>query len=196
MPLSKIQTDILGLLASQRDPESYVAEATPLNRNAPRYSADIDIFHDREERVASAAMKDTATLEGAGYQVKWLRQLPVVYAAAVTRHDGATRLEWLADSDFRFFPTIPDATLGCAEPWTTPKHLPPGCQPAKWDCCICGAAKWYSPTPTGWRTIKRMRGGDAASGRVIPRSPPPCSSARPRKKPTEWTNKATGVLKR
>ena len=93
MPLSKIQIDILGLLASQRDPESYVAGATPLNRNAPRYSADIDIFHDREERVASAAMKDAATLEGAGYQVKWLRPLPVVYAAEVTRHDGATRLE-------------------------------------------------------------------------------------------------------
>ena len=51
VPLSRIQIDILGLLASQRDPESYVAGATPLNRNAPRYSADIDIFHDREERV-------------------------------------------------------------------------------------------------------------------------------------------------
>lgn len=31
MPLSKIQTDILRLLASQRDPESYVAGATPLS---------------------------------------------------------------------------------------------------------------------------------------------------------------------
>ena len=93
MPLSKIQIDILGLLASQRDPESYVAGATPLNRNAPRFSADIDIFHDREERVAGAAMKDAATLEDAGYQVSWLRQLPAVYAAEVTRYDGATRLE-------------------------------------------------------------------------------------------------------
>ena len=42
MPLSRIQIDILGLLASQRDPESY---------------------------VAGAAMKDAATLEDAGYQV-------------------------------------------------------------------------------------------------------------------------------
>ncbi len=38
MPLSKIQIDILRLLASHRDPESYVAGATPLNRDAPRYS--------------------------------------------------------------------------------------------------------------------------------------------------------------
>jgi hypothetical protein len=33
MPLSKIQTDVLRLLASHRDPESYVAGATPLNRD-------------------------------------------------------------------------------------------------------------------------------------------------------------------
>jgi len=31
-----------------RDPESYIAGASPLNRNAPRYSRDIDVFHDRE----------------------------------------------------------------------------------------------------------------------------------------------------
>ena len=66
VPLSKIQIDILGLLVSQRDPESY---------------------------LAGAAMKDGATLEDAGYQVSWLRQLPAVYAAEVTRYDGATRLE-------------------------------------------------------------------------------------------------------
>jgi len=56
MLLSGIQTDVLRLLASHRDPESYVAGATPSNRNAPRYSSDIDVFHDREERVASAAL--------------------------------------------------------------------------------------------------------------------------------------------
>lgn len=38
MPLSKIQIDILRLLAGHRDPESYVAGATPLNRNALRYA--------------------------------------------------------------------------------------------------------------------------------------------------------------
>ena len=63
MPLSKIQTGVLRLLAAQRDPESYVAGATPLNRDAPRYSGDIDIFHDREERVAAAAINDAKALE-------------------------------------------------------------------------------------------------------------------------------------
>ena len=55
MALSRIQTDVLGLLAANRDPESYVAGATPLNRNAPRYAYDIGVFHDREDRVAAAA---------------------------------------------------------------------------------------------------------------------------------------------
>ena len=84
MPLSKIQTDVLRLLASHRDPESYVAGATPLNRDAPRYSSDIDVFHDREERVAAAALKDAQTLEAAGYGVRWLRQLPLIYTAEIT----------------------------------------------------------------------------------------------------------------
>ena len=53
MPLSDIQRAILCLLARNRDPESFVAGAVPLQQDGPRYSSDIDIFHDREERVAA-----------------------------------------------------------------------------------------------------------------------------------------------
>ena len=112
MPLSNAQVEILSVLASQRDPESYVAGATPLNLAGPRYSADIDVFHDREERVASAAIGDAAILNAAGFEVRWLRQLPLVYVAEVSGPSGSTRLEWLADSDFRFFPVMPDQTFG------------------------------------------------------------------------------------
>ena len=112
MPLSKIQIEILRVLASQRDPESYVAGATPLNRDAMRYSGDIDIFHDREERVVSAALADARTLETAGFEVRWLRQYPTIHAADIGRAGSHTRLEWVVDSDFRFFPTVPDETFG------------------------------------------------------------------------------------
>jgi hypothetical protein len=111
VPLTKIQVEVLRLLASQRDPESY-AGATPLNRDAQRYSADIDVFHDREERVASAALGDAQVLEAAGCRVRWLRQLPLIYTAEVTRENEGTRLEWVVDSDFRFFPTMRDETFG------------------------------------------------------------------------------------
>jgi hypothetical protein len=112
VPLSKIQIEVLRVLASHRDPESYIAGATPLNRGAQRYSADIDVFHDREERVASAALNDARVLTAAGYAVSWLRQLPLVYTAEVTHEDASTRLEWVVDSDYRFFPTMPDEMFG------------------------------------------------------------------------------------
>jgi hypothetical protein len=112
VPISKLQSDILRVLASRRDPESYVAGATPLNREAVRYSGDIDIFHDREERVVSAALADAGTLEAAGFDVRWLRQFPTIYTAEIGRADSHTRLEWVVDSDFRFFPTVRDEMFG------------------------------------------------------------------------------------
>ena len=112
MPLSKIQTDILQLLAANRDPESYVAGATPLNRDGQRYSSDIDIFHDREDRVLSAALADAQTLQAANYRVRWLRQFPTIHSAEISQEDAHTRLEWVVDSDFRFYPTLPDEIFG------------------------------------------------------------------------------------
>jgi len=112
VPLSKIQSDILRLLAAHRDPESYVAGSTPLTRNTPRYSGDIDVFHDREERVGQAATQDIALLQEHGYTVTWTRPGPGVYAVVAARQGATTKLEWVSDSDFRFFPTIRDETFG------------------------------------------------------------------------------------
>ena len=112
MPLSKVQTEILGLLAAHRNPESYVAGATPINRDGPRYSGDIDMFHDREESVALVADADAALLIGQGFNVSWLRREPGLHAAVAERGGESTKLEWVRDSDFRFFPTIKDPLFG------------------------------------------------------------------------------------
>ena len=112
MPLTSLQIQILTLLASHRDPESFVGGSTPLNRNTLRYSGDIDVFHDREERVAEAAMSDARLLEAAGYSVKWLRQLPSLFSAQITLKADVTRLEWVVDSDYRFFPAVRDEVCG------------------------------------------------------------------------------------
>ncbi len=112
MPLTKIQVEILRLLAAGRDPESYVAGATPLNCEAPRYSGDIDLFHSHEQRLADAAAKDTQTLEAAGYSVRWIRRLPTMYTAEIGGSEGTTRLEWVVDSDYRFFPIVKDELFG------------------------------------------------------------------------------------
>ena len=89
-----------------------MAGSTPLNRDAPRYSNDIDVFHDREQRVALAAQDDAALLEQHGYAVRWLRRDPALSAVMAERDGERTKLEWVADSDFRFFPTMPDETFG------------------------------------------------------------------------------------
>ena len=112
MPLSKIQREILLLIASHRDPESYVAGSTPLNLDAPRFSGDIDIFHDREERVLCAEEEDAALLQENGYSLQWIRRAPQIYTAMADRDGASTKLEWVVDSDYRFFPTIPDETFG------------------------------------------------------------------------------------
>lgn len=93
MPLSKIQSDILRLLASHRDPESYVARSTPLTRGTSRYAGDIDIFHDREERVAAAARDDTAFLEEHGFTLKWLRRDPLIYTVLAEQGGETTKAE-------------------------------------------------------------------------------------------------------
>jgi hypothetical protein len=112
VPLTKIQTEVLRLLAAHRDPESYVAGATPLNRDTPRYSADIDVFHDRAERVGQAAVGDAAILEADGFEIEWLRQQSLIYTATARKGVEDTRLEWVADSDYRFFPTMRDELFG------------------------------------------------------------------------------------
>jgi hypothetical protein len=83
-----------------------------LNRNAARYSGDIDVFHDREERVAQAAEQDAALLQEHGYALKWIRREPTMFRLLASLAGETTKLEWAVDSDFRFFPTIPDDTFG------------------------------------------------------------------------------------
>lgn len=112
MTLSRLQSKVLRLLAAHRDPESYVAGSTPLDCAASRSSGDIEIFHDREERVGRAALEDSAVLEAAGLAVTWLRREPMIYTAEIGDAAEFTRLEWVVDSDFRFFPTIRDELFG------------------------------------------------------------------------------------
>ncbi len=112
MPLSNLQSEVLRLLAAHRDPESYVGGSTPLNLNASRFSGDIDFFHDREERVTQAAEQDSAILEEHGFPLKWLRREMGICSVLVTRGDETTKLEWVLDSDFRFFPVQRDELFG------------------------------------------------------------------------------------
>lgn len=112
MPLTDLQRKIFSVIAKNRDPEAYVAGGTPLNRSGPRVSEDIDLFSEGTERSAAAAQADIAALRSAGFEVSTLRQLPGLVAAEVSDGNDKTRLEWVVDSDFRFFPALPDPDFG------------------------------------------------------------------------------------
>ncbi len=84
----------------------------PRNRRRALFSEDIDIFHDREERVAQAAEEDAAALRAEGLDIVWRRRDPAIFTAEIRSGQERTHLEWVADSDFRFFPTVKDELFG------------------------------------------------------------------------------------
>jgi hypothetical protein len=55
VPLTKLQSHVLRVLAAERSPDSYIAGGVAINREGPRFSNDIDIFQDTEHRLEAAA---------------------------------------------------------------------------------------------------------------------------------------------
>lgn len=114
MPLSPLQSRILGVIARHRSPESFVAGGTVIQRAGFRQSKDIDIFNDRKERLGDAAYLDFNTLKASGFDVAWERETDTMYRARVGDGTDETRIDWVVDSEFRFFPAMPDDEFGYA----------------------------------------------------------------------------------
>jgi hypothetical protein len=119
MPLTDSQREVALLLAAHRNPESHVAGGAVINRadESFRYSEDIDIFHDVAESVAVCAEADATVLRAAGYSFQWTLRQDGFFRAEVKRGEEGLRLDWAADSPFRFFPVRPDKDFGyCLHP--------------------------------------------------------------------------------
>jgi nucleotidyltransferase AbiEii toxin of type IV toxin-antitoxin system len=112
VPLTKLQSHALRVLAAGRSPDSYLAGGVALNRDGPRFSSDIDIFHDSEERLEAAAGTDARALTEAGLNLSWRRIQTGRRQAQVEGLGEVMQLEWVADSDFRFFPAQTDELFG------------------------------------------------------------------------------------
>jgi hypothetical protein len=114
MPLTPFQREVAQLLAAHRNPDSHVAGGAVINRSddSPRYSADLDLFHDIADSVHSSAEADAATLLEHGFAVQWLLRQPALYRAQLSRATEQLKLEWCYDSSFRFFPVQPDPDFG------------------------------------------------------------------------------------
>ena len=114
MPIGHFEKEILTLLAGNRGPDSYIGGATVLNQSpdSPRTSEDIDVFHETETAVGRCSTRDMEALDQSGYRVDTLFRTPTFCRARVQKGAHATRLEWVYDSAFRFFPIEPDPELG------------------------------------------------------------------------------------
>jgi Nucleotidyl transferase AbiEii toxin, Type IV TA system len=112
VPLTSLQSQVLRLLAAQRSPDSYIAGGIAINRDGPRFSHDIDIFQDSVERLQTAVDADAASLRAAGFAVTWSNIRTGKHDAQVSRAGETILLEWVADSDFRFFPAQADEQFG------------------------------------------------------------------------------------
>ena len=114
MPLTSAQAEILRQIASNRSPESDVADATVLHRDAdsPRFSEDIDLFHDLDDSIVQSAAADAESLRHAGYVFSWVLRTPTFQRALVEIADQQLKMEWAYDSAFRFFPVQKDDLCG------------------------------------------------------------------------------------
>lgn len=113
MPISDFQSAVLRLLARQRSPDSDIAGGIVINRAGPRFSEDIDIFHDSADRQDSAVEADEAALTAAGYRLSWPpRQRTGKHQTTISKNGEHMLLEWVTDSAFRFFPAQPDPLFG------------------------------------------------------------------------------------
>jgi hypothetical protein len=83
-----------------------------LNRQGPRFSDDIDIFQDSEQRLEAAAVTDEKALNEAGLKLTWRKIVSGKRDAEVEGLGDRMRLEWVHDSAFRFFPAQPDELFG------------------------------------------------------------------------------------
>ncbi|UPK33001.1 hypothetical protein IVB18_32870 [Bradyrhizobium sp. 186] len=112
MALSKLQSDILRLLAKNRSESSYLAGGLMLNKDWQRRSDDIDIFHDTDEEVTESAKADLAVLDAAGFKTH--RDF-IIYGCvdATVSHDSeSTIIQWFAETRLRFFPLVRDEQWG------------------------------------------------------------------------------------
>jgi len=114
LPLNSFQRDIFRLIAANRNPESYVAGASVINRSpeSARFSRDIDIFHDPTASVFVCSSIDIAVLKNSGLAVEILLETPSFIRASVKNSVDGIKLEWATDTAFRFFPIVEDSELG------------------------------------------------------------------------------------
>jgi hypothetical protein len=112
MALTELQRAILALLAANRSQSSYVAGGLVLNRDWPRTSDDIDVFHDTDEEIVEAARRDIEALRQAGFAARVDVETYGMVEATIGREGSETIIQWMSESRRRFLPLVNDQPYG------------------------------------------------------------------------------------
>lgn len=112
MALTLLQKAIMASIAKNRSESSYLAGGVVLNRDWPRLSDDIDIFHDTDEEIGGFAERDIATLRADGFSVSIDVFIYGCVEASVFRDKESTLIQWMSESRRRFFPLVRDEEWG------------------------------------------------------------------------------------
>ena len=108
MPLGNFEREVLRVLAANRNPDSFIGGATvlPQAADSPRRSQDVDVFHDAPESLLVAYETDVVALRKAGFHVEPVGRIQPEFRRALVARDGTqTKIEWVQDAMFRFFPS-------------------------------------------------------------------------------------------
>ena len=95
MPLTSLQCRLLGIIAKNRTPDSYVAGGSVINAEGIRYSADLDLFSDRIETLSIAGLGLWVDAGGRPDQPGFTRPEP----AARRIHEGRRGGAWPSSSE-------------------------------------------------------------------------------------------------
>jgi hypothetical protein len=113
MALTDLQRSVMHCLSKNRSETSYAAGGAVLNREWPRLSDDIDLFHDTDEQIVEAADQDIAQLRAAGFLVTVDVRIYGCVEVRVRRNETSeTLVQWMSETKRRFFPIVKDAEWG------------------------------------------------------------------------------------
>ena len=111
--LTSLQKQVIAVIAKLRDEGSYLAGGAVLNQLTSRVSDDLDVFLDDERLVLAVARRDIEALRAAGFVVVEDMMLFGFAEATINAAAGdATKIQWMSESAYRFFPLQKDAELG------------------------------------------------------------------------------------
>ena len=114
MPIGDFEREIIRAIAESRNEKSFVAGATVIHQlpGSLRASLDVDLFHDVDAEVQRSAKRDSELLKNKGFTVVEELYTPTLVRAVVRKGGNQSKIEWVLDSPFRFFPVEKDPELG------------------------------------------------------------------------------------